>query len=320
VLAIKQTLYRVGRQSPIVTALLEAVDDGKQVAVVLELQARGDEENNIEWAEQLERAGAHVSYGVLGLKTHAKVALVVRREPDGIRRYVHYGTGNYSANPYCDLSFFTARPELGADATALFNVLTGHSHQSEYERLLVAPVSLRTNLQQAIEDEITAHEKHGGGQIIFKCNALIDLPMIDALYAASQAGVRVDLIIRGMCSVRPGVPGLSENIRVRSIVGRFLEHSRVYYFCNGGRPRVFIGSADLMPRNLDRRVETIVPVLDASLARALKENLLDVQLADTVRTHELGPDGIYRPITVENGRKFDAQFAWTSGGPSLMRG
>jgi polyphosphate kinase len=320
VLAIKQTLYRVGRQSPIVTSLLEAVDDGKQVAVVLELQARGDEENNIEWAEQLERAGAHVSYGVLGLKTHAKVALVVRREPDGIRRYVHYGTGNYSANPYCDLSFFTARPELGADATALFNVLTGHSHQMKYERLLVAPAGLRASLQRAIEDEIAAHEQHGDGQIILKCNALIDLPMIDALYAASQAGVRVDLIVRGMCSVRPGVPGLSENIRVRSIVGRFLEHSRIYYFRNGGRPRVFIGSADLMPRNLDRRVETIVPVLDPALAGALKENVLDVQLADTMRAHELGPDGVYRPFATENGRTLDSQLAWTSGALSLMRG
>ncbi|MGD9891580.1 MAG: polyphosphate kinase 1 [Dehalococcoidia bacterium] len=321
VLAIKQTLYRVGRQSPIVQSLLDAVDRGKQVAVVLELQARGDEENNIEWAGALERAGAHVSYGVIGLKTHAKVALVIRREADGIRRYVHFGTGNYNNNPYADLSLFTCRPELGADATELFNVLTGHSHQEEYARLLVAPVSVRAGITAAISTEVERHQRDGGGLIIFKTNALTDLDMVDTLYRASQAGVRVELLVRGMCCVRPGVPGMSENIRVRSIAGRFLEHSRVYYFHNGGDERVFIGSADLMPRNLNRRVETLVPVLDAGLRRALKENLLDVQLADTVRAIELHPDGAYRPIRPADGaRPFDSQLAWAAGGLSLMRG
>jgi polyphosphate kinase len=309
-----------GRQSPIVQALLDAVDRGKQVAVVLELQARGDEENNIEWAGALERAGAHVSYGVLGLKTHAKVALVVRREADGIRRYVHFGTGNYNNNPYADLSLFTCQPDLGADATELFNVLTGHSHQDHYAGLLVAPVSLRAGIIAAIEDEIDQHRRDGGGLIIMKTNALIDLDMVDVLYRASQAGVRVELIVRGMCCVRPGVPGMSENIRVRSLVGRFLEHSRVYYFRGGGNERVFIGSADLMERNLNRRVETVVPVLDPGLRRSLKENLLDVQLADTARALELHADGSYRPVTPEDGaRPFDAQLAWTAGGLTFMR-
>jgi polyphosphate kinase len=321
VLAIKQTLYRVGRQSPIVQALLDAVDRGKQVAVVLELQARGDEENNIEWAGALERAGAHVSYGVIGLKTHAKVALVIRREADGIRRYVHFGTGNYNNNPYADLSLFTCRPELGADATELFNVLTGHSHQSGYARLLVAPVTVRAGIVDAIRAEVERHQRDGGGLIIIKTNALTDLDMVDTLYRASQAGVRVELIVRGMCCVRPGVPGMSDNIRVRSIVGRFLEHSRVYYFHNGDDERVFIGSADLMPRNLNRRVETLVPVLDAGFRRALKENLIDVQLADTVRAIELHPDGEYRPIRPSDGaRPFDSHLAWAAGGLSLMRG
>lgn len=317
VLAIKQTLYRVGRTSPLVQSLLEAVDRGKQVAAVLELQARGDEESNIDWAQTLERAGAHVSYGVIGLKTHAKLSLVVRREPGGLRRYVHVGTGNYSAAPYADLSLFTCDPAIGADATALFNVLTGHSRQDRYEHLLVAPVSLRQGLLERIAREIEAHRAGGGGHLIFKANALVDLDIVDALYEASRAGVRVDLIVRGMCCLRPGVPGLSSTIRVVSIVGRFLEHSRVYYFRNGGRPEVLLGSADLMERNLDRRVEVLVPVLDPRLAEALKVHLLDLQLNDTVRAVELQADGAYRKMP-SGGRRSDAQFEWTSADMTFM--
>jgi polyphosphate kinase len=317
VLAIKQTLYRVGRASPLVQSLLEAVDRGKQVAAMLELQARGDEERNIDWAQTLERAGAHVSYGVIGLKTHAKLSLVVRRESGGLRRYVHVGTGNYSAVPYADLSLFTCHPAIGADATALFNVLTGHSRQDHYGHLLVAPVGLRRGLLERIAREIDVHRADGGGHLIFKTNALVDLEIVDALYEASRAGVRVDLIVRGMCCLRPGVPGLSETIRVVSIVGRFLEHSRVYYFRNRGRAEVLLGSADLMERNLDRRVEVLVPVLDAGLADALKVRLLDLQLGDTVRAAELQADGLYR--TVPSGvLPCDAQWEWTAPDATFM--
>lgn len=317
VLTIKQTLYRVGRTSPMVQALLEAVDRGKQVAAVLELQARGDEESNIDWARTLERAGAHVSYGVIGLKTHAKVSLIVRREPDGLRRYVHVGTGNYSSTPYADLSLFTCRPAIGEDATALFNVLTGHSRQDRYEHLLVAPAGIRSGLLARIAREIESHRLHGGGRLIFKANALVDLELIDALYEASRAGVRVDLLVRGMCCLRPGVPGLSETIRVVSIVGRFLEHSRVYYFRNGGQHETLIGSADLMERNLDQRVEVLVPVLDAGLAAALRARLLDLQLRDTVRAMEMEPDGAYRRVPA-NGTRLDAQLTWTSSDMTFM--
>lgn len=317
VLTIKQTLYRVGRTSPLLQALLEAVDRGKQVAAVLELQARGDEESNIDWAQTLERAGAHVSYGAIGLKTHAKVSLIVRREPDGLRRYVHVGTGNYSAAPYADLSLFTCRPAIGEDATALFNVLTGHSRPDRYDHLLVAPGGLRTGLLTRITREIESHRLQGGGHLIFKANALVDLEMIDALYEASRAGVRVDLLVRGMCCLRPGVPGLSETIRVLSIVGRFLEHSRIYYFRNGGRHETLIGSADLMERNLDRRVEVLVPVLDDRLAAALRARLLDLQLRDTVRAMELEPDGAYRRVPAD-GLRIDAQLAWTNPDMTFM--
>jgi polyphosphate kinase len=300
-----------------VQSLLEAVDRGKQVAAVLELQARGDEERNIDWAQTLERAGAHVSYGVIGLKTHAKLSLVVRRESGGLRRYVHVGTGNYSAVPYADLSLFTCHPAIGADATALFNVLTGHSRQDHYGHLMVAPVGLRRGLLARIAREIEAHRADGGGHLIFKTNALVDLEVVDALYEASRAGVRVDLIVRGMCCLRPGAPGLSETIRVVSIVGRFLEHSRVYYFRNRGRADVLIGSADLMERNLDRRVEVLVPVLDAGLADALKVRLLDLQLSDTVRAVELHADGIYRSVPPGVPRR-DAQFEWTAPDATFM--
>ncbi len=317
VLTIKQTLYRVGRTSPLVQSLLEAVDRGKQVAVVLELQARGDEESNIDWARTLERAGAHVSYGTIGLKTHAKLSLVVRREQDGLRRYVHVGTGNYSAHPYADLSLFTCRPAIGADATALFNVLTGRSRQDQYECMLVAPVCLRRILLERIAREIQSHRLQGDGHLVFKTNALVDLEVIDALYEASRAGVRVDLIVRGMCCLRPGVQGLSETIRVISIVGRFLEHSRVYYFRNAGCEEALIGSADLMERNLDRRVEILLPVLDGSLTKVLKARLLDLQLSDTVRAMELHADGAYRKVVVDRSR-IDAQLAWTTPEMTFM--
>ena len=318
VLAIKQTLYRIGRASPLVQSLLEAVDRGKQVAVVLELQARGDEENNIDWARTLERAGAHVSFGVFGLKTHAKLSLVVRREPEGLLRYVHVGTGNYSAAPYADLSLFTCRPTVGADVTALFNVLTGRSRQDRYEHMLVAPLYLRQAILERIRREIQHHRLHGDGHLIFKTNALVDLEMIDALYEASAVGVRVDLIVRGMCCLRPGVPSLSETIRVTSIVGRFLEHSRVYYFQNGGHAEALIGSADLMERNLDRRVEVLVPVLDGELAGALKGRLLDLQLQDAVRAVQLRSDGTYGGRVDGDVPRADAQLAWTAADMTFM--
>ena len=318
VLTIKQTLYRIGRASPLVQSLLEAVDRGKQVAVVLELQARGDEESNLDWAQTLERAGAHVSFGVIGLKTHGKLSLVVRREPEGLRRYVHVGTGNYTANPYADLSLFTCNPAIGADATALFNALTGRSRQDRYEYMLVSPISMRQGVLERIRREIQCHRLHGNGHLIFKTNALVDLEVIDALYDASRAGVRVDLLVRGMCCLRPGVPGLSETIRVISLVGRFLEHSRVYYFRNDGREEALIGSADLMERNLDQRVEILVPVLDSALTSALKERLLDLQLSDTVRATELHSDGAYGGVLRSDDSPIDAQLAWAVSPLSFM--
>jgi polyphosphate kinase len=311
VLAIKQTLYRVGTNSPIVELLQEAVENGKQVAALVELKARFDEENNIEWARALERAGVHVVYGLIGLKTHAKVALVVRRESDGLRRYVHYGTGNYNAGTariYEDLGLLTCRPELCADTSALFNLLTGYSRQSSYRKLLVAPLGLRVGMLERIEREIFVQQKHGNGQLIFKMNSLVDPRIIAALYRASQAGVQIDLIVRGMCCLRPGIPGLSETIRVRSLVGRFLEHSRVYYFGNGGSEEIFLGSADMMQRNLDARVETLFPIEDLVLRTALRDNLLKRLLADTVNAHELQPDGSYVHVRSEPGEPpFDVQ-------------
>ena len=296
VLAIKQTLYRVGSHSPIVEALLEAAEAGKQVAVLVELKARFDEENNIEWARALEHAGVHVTYGLLGLKTHCKVALVVRKEGEGIRRYVHMGTGNYnpaSARAYTDVGLLTARPEIGADASELFNYLTGYSKQMVYRTLLVAPITLRAGLLARIEREIKRHRKQGDGRLIFKMNGLTDPAFIEALYRASQTGVQVDLIVRGMCCLRPGVPGVSENIRVISIVGRFLEHSRLYYFRNGGDEELLIGSADLMPRNLDNRVETLVPIQDDAIRSYLVNEVLEAYLRDTAKARILQSDGSY---------------------------
>jgi len=297
VLAMKQTLYRVGPNSPIVKSLSEARDDDTQVAVLVELKARFDEENNIEWARALEDAGVHVVYGLVGLKTHCKVALLVRKERDGaLRRYVHLGTGNYNpmtARIYTDLSFFTARPDIGADVSELFNLLTGYSRQRRYRKLLVAPVNMRERFLEMIAREAEWARRGRPARLIFKTNTLSDEPIIRALYEASQAGVQIDLIVRGVCCLRPGVPGVSDNIRVVSIVGRFLEHSRIFYFHNGGRPQIYMGSADLMRRNLDRRVEVLFPLENAAFKRQVKQGMLDIYLADTARAHLLRTDGTY---------------------------
>ncbi len=311
VLAIKQTLYRVNPKSPIVDALMEARVNGKQVAVVVELKARFDEENNIAWARALEDEGVHVVYGVLGLKTHAKVCLVVRRDPDGIRRYIHLGTGNYNvitSRIYTDLSYFTCDSAVGADVSDLFNALTGYSRHSAYRRLLVAPVALRQQILSRIEREIDYHRQQGDGYLSFKMNALVDKPCIQALYRASQAGVRIDLQIRGICCLRPGVPGVSETITVTSIVGRFLEHARVYYFRNGGQEEVLLGSADLMPRNLDRRVEVLFPVQHARWRELIINDILGIALQDNVRARRLRSDGTYERVqTPRDGAAIDSQ-------------
>ncbi len=299
VLAIKQTLYRTsGPASPIVRALIRAAERGKQVVALVEIKARGDEQANIGWARALEEANVHVVYGLLGLKTHAKVTLVVRREGGHIQHYLHVSTGNYNPNTariYEDVSLLSADSDLGADVTELFNLLTGYSRQSRYRKLLVAPTNLRIGITQLIEREGVV-----GGRIIIKVNNLIDSEIIDALYAASQGGAQVDLLIRSMCSLRPGVPGLSDRIRVRSIVGQFLEHSRIFSFGNGGRPEYYLGSSDLMPRNLDRRVEAVVPVTDPRLRHRLQQ-ILDVSLADDVLAWELGPDGGWHKVPTVRG-------------------
>jgi polyphosphate kinase len=296
VLAIKQTLYRVGRNAPVVKSLLEAQRNGKQVAVLVELKARFDEESNIGWARALEGEGVHVVYGLVGLKTHSKITLVVRREPGGLRRYLHLATGNYNAvtaGIYTDLGLLTCDPEMGADATELFNTLTGYSTQQFYRSLLVAPGTMRERVEALIEREIE-HAKAGrGGHLIFKMNSLVDDRLMRALYRASQAGVQVDLIIRGICCLRPGVPGVSDNIRVISIVGRFLEHSRIYYFGNGGAAEVYLGSADLMPRNLDRRVEILFPINDPAIKTYIRTAILEVELSNNTRARELGANGVY---------------------------
>ena len=304
VLAIKMCLYRTGQRSRIVQALMDASERGKQVAVLVELKARFDEENNIGWARQLERAGVHVVYGVLGLKTHCKVALVVRREGGVLRRYVHLATGNYNPTTsriYTDIGLFTCNPEIGADATDLFNFLTGYSQQSKYRRLVVAPVDLKERLLAMIERETINQRKGRPAGIVAKFNAITDTSLIEALYDASRAGVSIDLVVRGVCALRPGVPGLSENIRVVSIVGRFLEHSRIFHFTNGGEPEVWIGSADWMSRNLLRRVEVVTPILDPALGRQLKEGVLDIYLRDNVKARRLLPDGTYERVQPKEG-------------------
>jgi polyphosphate kinase len=313
VLAIKMTLYRVGRNSPIVEALLDAGQNGKQVAVLVELKARFDEESNIEWAQKLEREGVHVVYGLPGVKVHSKMAMVVRREGDTIRRYVHLGTGNYNpvtARLYTDLGMFTCHEEIGADVSDLFNHLTGYSAKKAYRKLLVAPHSLRTGLERLIRSEIERHQKHGDGHLIFKMNALEDPGMIRILYEASQAGVKIDLIIRGVCSLRPGVPGVSETIQVRSIIGRFLEHSRIFYFHNGGEELVYVGSADLMPRNLNRRVEVLFPVEDGRLIRRLRDRILTKYLEDEANARIMQPDGTYVRPNHTHGKRLLSAHSW----------
>jgi len=296
VLAIKICLYRVGRNSPIVEALLEAVEEDKQVAVLVELKARFDEESNIEWARALEKAGAHVVYGLVGLKIHSKVALVVRREQDRIARYLHFSTGNYNAvtaHLYTDIGLFTADEEIADDASSLFNYLTGYSDKTDYQHLLVAPVNLRQRLNELIEREID-HAKAGRkAHLQFKMNALVDPKIIRALYRASRAGVKVQLLVRGICCLRPGLPGISDKIEVTSIVGRFLEHSRVYYFLNGGDEELYIGSADLMPRNIDHRVEVLVPIRDTEMVRHIRDEVLSVYVSDNVKARTMLPSGLY---------------------------
>jgi polyphosphate kinase len=296
VIAIKMTLYRIGQNSPLVDLLIEAAEQGKQVAVLVELKARFDERNNIVWANRLESAGIHVVYGLVNLKTHCKLCLLVRKEADGIRRYAHIGTGNYNATTsqiYTDLGLFTSDEHIVDDVTQVFNYLTGYSHRKSYRELLVAPVALRPAVKALIERE--AEHARGGrpAHIIIKNNAVADPAMIRTIYRASQSGVRIDLIVRGVCCLRPGVPGISDHIHVRSIVGRFLEHSRLYYFANGGSPEVYIGSADLMERNLDRRVEVLCPVRDPELRQQLRDVVLESLLTDTHRAAVLQTDGTY---------------------------
>ncbi|QYJ15972.1 Polyphosphate kinase [Rubrobacter xylanophilus DSM 9941] len=293
VLAIKQTLYRVGSNSPIVEALSEARDEETQVAVIVELKARFDEQPNIVWARRLEAQGVHVAYGLVGLKTHAKLCLVVRREGGGLRRYLHLGTGNYNpstARVYTDFSYFTDDPELVEDGSDLFNYLTGYSNQREYRRLLVAPVGLREQVLRLVEEQIERARSGGEARILWKMNSLTDPKVIEALYRASQEGVRVDLVVRGICCLRPGIEGVSQNIRVVSLVGRFLEHARVFIFGEGEGERVYLGSADMMQRNLDRRVETLFPLKEERHRRRVRR-ILELQLADNVNAWELRPDG-----------------------------
>jgi polyphosphate kinase len=294
VLAIKQTLYRTGNDSPIVRALQQAAENGKQVTVLVELKARMDEERNIQWARELEKAGVHVVFGFVNLKTHCKVCLVVRREEDVIRRYVHLSTGNYNPQTprvYTDLGFFTCNEEFGEDASVLFNYLTGYSEVPQWRKLVVAPARMQAFMIQKIEQETNRQLTGESGRIIAKINGLLEPAVVKALYRASQAGVAVDLICRGICALRPGLAGVSENIRVISIVDRFLEHSRIFYFGNGGDPQVYIGSADWMDRNLSRRVEIAWPVEQPDLKRRLMEEVLATSLADNVKAHQLNSDG-----------------------------
>jgi len=298
VLAIKQTLYRVGTNSPIVKYLIEAAERKKQVAVLVELKARFDEENNIYWARELEKAGVHVVYGLVGLKTHGKMTLVVRKEIDGVKRYVHLSTGNYNittAKIYTDIGLFTADEEICADVSEIFNYLTGYSEKKSYRKLWVAPINKRQCFMELIEREIKNVKTNGEGRLIFKLNSLVDPALIAALYEASSKGVKIDLIVRGICCLVPQVPGLSENIRVISIVGRFLEHSRIYYFYNNGNEEIYLSSADIMQRNLDRRVETTFPIQDNDHKMFLKEEILKTCLEDNVKSRVLLPSGLYVP-------------------------
>ena len=309
VLAIKQTLYRVSGHSPIIAALAQAAENGKQVTVLVELKARFDEENNINWARKLEKAGCHVIYGLVGLKTHCKIALVVRREADGIRRYVHLGTGNYNdstAKLYTDTGMFTCRNAVGEDATAVFNMLSGYSEPANWNQLIVAPIWMKKRFLEMIARETQNAKEGKPARIIAKCNSLCDRKIILALYEASCAGVQIDLIVRGICCLVAGKPGVSENIRVRSIVGTFLEHARIFYFYNDGNEEVYMGSADWMPRNLDRRVEIVFPVEAPDLKEKAK-HILDVQLRDTLKAHCLLEDGTYRKVDRRGKEAVEAQ-------------
>jgi polyphosphate kinase len=309
VLAIKQTLYRVSSHSPIIASLTEAAENGKQVSVLVELKARFDEENNILWAKKLEKAGCHVIYGLVGLKTHSKITLVVRREEDGIRRYVHLGTGNYNdstAKLYTDMGLLTCSAPIGEDATAVFNMLSGYSEPLNWNKLTLAPLWLRDKFLELIKRE-TNHAKNGEkAHIIAKMNSLCDADIIAALYEASNAGVKIELIVRGICCLKPGLEGISENISVRSIVGNFLEHSRIFYFYNNGYEEIYMGSADWMPRNLDKRVEILFPIEDHNLQYAIKK-ILDIQLHDTVKTHILKPNGSYEKVDKRGKAKLNSQ-------------
>ena len=309
VLAIKQTLYRVSGDSPIIKALAQAAEKGKQVTVVVEIKARFDEENNIQWARKLEEAGCHVIYGLVGLKVHCKLVLVVRKEDEGIRRYLHLGTGNYNditARIYTDMGLFTCDQYLGADVSALFNMLTGYSKLDRWYKLGVAPVDLRNKFVQLINQEIQSAQNGSTGYIIAKMNSLVDSDIIYHLYRAAQAGVKIDLIVRGICSLVPGLPGISDNIRVISIVGRFLEHTRIFYFYNNGFPQLFLGSADWMPRNLDRRVEIIFPIQDENIKDRIIKTLY-LYLQDTVKARELAPDGEYRRRELSSVKQISVQ-------------
>lgn len=304
VLAIKQTLYRTSSDSPIVRALQRAADRGKQVTAVIELKARLDEERNILWARELEKAGVHVVFGFVGLKTHCKIALVVRREDDGLRRYVHLSTGNYNpqtARIYTDLGFFTCHPDFAEDASALFNYLTGYGELPQWRKLVVAPSRMQTFFIEKLNREAEFQRQGKMGRVVAKLNGLLEPTVIQALYRASQAGVKIDLICRGICALRPGLPGISDNIRVRSIVDRFLEHSRIYYFGNGGHEEVYIGSADWMDRNLSRRVEVVFPIEQPDLKHRLIHEILAISLADNVKARELLPDGTWRKVTPAEG-------------------
>jgi len=313
VLAIKITLYRVGPNSPIVNALMEARENGKAVAALIELKARFDEENNIGWARALEREGVHVVYGVVGLKVHAKLCMVVRREKDGIKRYMHLGTGNYNsttARIYTDFGVFTCDKAIGEDIANLFNFLTGYARIESYNKLLVAPVTLRKKILEKIEREVTRHKSGGNGHLIFKMNALVDPDCITALYEASRAGVKIDLQVRGICCLRPGIPGISETITVTAIVGRFLEHARIYDFSNGGEDEVYLGSADLMPRNLDKRVEILFPIQDPAMKKAIVSTILPVQLQDNVKLRIMNPDGTYSRAAADPAQAPSSAQAW----------
>lgn len=311
VFGIKQTLYRVGSESPLVESLLDAAEKGKQVAAMVELKARFDESNNLVWARALERAGVHVTYGFSEMKTHCKLCLVVRKESTGMKTYVHIGTGNYNpttARIYTDLGLFTCNEEITQDVSELFNYLTGYSKQTKFRKLLVAPLNLREGILEKIKHETSLHRKHGNGRIIWKLNHLVDPEVIDALYHASSCGVKVELYVRGVCCLRPNLPGLSDNIRVVSIVGRFLEHSRIYLFANAGKPDILIGSADAMRRNLDRRIEVLCPVESPRLIAFIRDRILDPYRKDNVRAWDLQADGSYvRKACKPGERAFDVQ-------------